>query len=186
MSIILIKEAAPQTYGSRGGVAIDMCVLHVTESSTFQGTLDWFATLPTGEHGQAQPHPVAAAHYLIGSAGQVALCVPKRLAAFHAGNGPYNRRSIGIEIVGYSASLTMPDAQFTALVELVVETCKTYAISIDRKHILGHAEVPNPNDPTKFGGINGHTDPGPRFDWPRLMNALAAQPSSTTTLPVCV
>ena len=33
-------------------------------------------------------------------------------------------------------------------------------IPIDRQHIIGHYQVPDPNDPLQGGGIDRHTDPG--------------------------
>jgi hypothetical protein len=39
------------------------------------------------------------------------------------------------------------------------------AIPIDRRHIIGHYQVPDPNDPLQGGGIDNHTDPGKYWRW---------------------
>ena len=38
-------------------------------------------------------------------------------------------------------------------------------IPIDRRHIIGHYQVPDPNDPLQGGGIDNHTDPGQYWKW---------------------
>ena len=41
-----------------------------------------------------------------------------------------------------------------------------------RPSVIGHDEVPNPDWPAhgpRFGGVDGHTDPGHYFDWDKLM-----------------
>jgi hypothetical protein len=42
---------------------------------------------------------------------------------------------------------------------------RRYEIPVDRKHIIGHSQVPDPNDPSLFGGSDHHTDPGPHWRW---------------------
>jgi hypothetical protein len=49
-------------------------------------------------------------------------------------------------------------------------------IPIDRRHIIGHYQVPDPNDPLQGGGIDNHTDPGRYWNWRyflRLVRAFA-------------
>ena len=36
---------------------------------------------------------------------------------------------------------------------------------MDRQHVIGHSEVPDPDNPGLFGGSGHHTDPGPYWDW---------------------
>jgi hypothetical protein len=45
-------------------------------------------------------------------------------------------------------------------------------IPIDRQHIIGHSEVPDPNDPTQFGGAEHHTDPGRYWNWQLYMKLV--------------
>lgn len=166
MNLLPMHRAAAQTFGARNNTPIDMLVIHVTESDTLSGTVAWFSTKPLDAAGNAQPHPVASAHYVVGQDGSVCQCVPEAITAFHAGNADVNRRSIGIEIVGHTETLRIPAEQMLALGELVTDIRRRHPnILLDRQHIIGHDEVPNPNDPTRFGGLNGHTDPGPHFDW---------------------
>jgi hypothetical protein len=53
---------------------------------------------------------------------------------------------------------------------------------MDRTHVIGHYQVPDPTDPTKFGGIDHHTDPGPNWDWTTYM-ALAQQYAAALPSP---
>ena len=94
-------------------------------------------------------------------------------AAWHAGNLRYNRQSVGIELEGHSARMdTFTDAMMDVLGGLVFDVCERYSIPMDRRHVIGHNEVPHPQDPTRLGGKNGHTDPGRHFPWDRLMADL--------------
>lgn len=174
MNLLPIHLAAPQTYGDRHNTPIDMLVIHVTESDTLNGTASWFAT--TAAPG-ADPHaiPHAAAHYIVGPNGDVCQCVPEGSAAYHAGNLAVNRRSIGIEIVGFTATLKMPTEQFLALAELIRDIRRRHPnISLDRDHLIGHCEVPDPMHLGLFGGAGHHFDPGPHFDWTLFLTQLAA------------
>jgi hypothetical protein len=42
---------------------------------------------------------------------------------------------------------------------------RRYRIPVDRRHIIGHDEVPDPFDPGTFGGSDHHTDPGAYWRW---------------------
>ena len=162
MNLLPLRLADPVTYGSRRGAAIDLIVLHVTESDTLEGTAAWF------EHGAH-----ASAHYIVGPTGDVCPCVPEEQAAWHAGNKAFNLRSVGIEIVGHTAALKMPTEQFLALAELVQDIRRRHPnISIDKQHIMGHHDVPDPFHPSLFGGADHHTDPGPDFDYTLLFAQL--------------
>lgn len=160
----LLAPAHPQNYGDRRASPIDMIVLHTTEGS-FESAVAWFA--------DEEAH--ASAHYVVAHDGRVALCVAESSCAWHCGNGPYNRRSIGIEIEGHSDDPhTFSGAGWPALIMLVGDIAKRHGIPLDRLHIIGHAEVPDPRVPGLLGGVNHHTDPGPFFPWVELVNALRA------------
>ena len=45
-------------------------------------------------------------------------------------------------------------------------------IPIDRRHIIGHYQVPDPNDPLQGGGIDNHTDPGTYWKWGLFMKLV--------------
>ena len=36
---------------------------------------------------------------------------------------------------------------------------------MDRAHVIGHNQVPDPNNPKLFGGSDHHWDPGPYWNW---------------------
>ena len=56
-----------------------------------------------------------------------------------------------------------------ASAHLVRSIALRYNIPRDRTHIIGHFEVPDTAHPGHFGGRNGHTDPGPYWDWDYFM-----------------
>ncbi len=140
-----------------------MVVMHVEEGSEV-GTAATFAD--TTRH--------ASAHYGIGKNGLVDQFVADCDTAWHAGNGTINRRSLGIEMEGFTASFAPTIAQMSAAIELVGTLCMKYTIPIDRQHIIGHSEVPDPIHPGQLGGANNHTDPGPNFDINGFVAAVAA------------
>lgn len=114
-----------------------------------------------------------SSHYIVGGDGQIYQMVREHNVGFHAGNREFNHHSIGIETEGYSFrpgwySPTIYEAE----AKLVRDITTRYAIPRDRAHIIGHFEVPNPKDPTKFGGINAHTDPGPYWNWAAFMTLV--------------
>ena len=63
--------------------------------------------------------------------------------AYHAGNYAMNQRSIGIE---HSATTTRnaTEKTYKTSAELIAKLCRKYNIPLDRKHIIGHKEVPKP------------------------------------------
>lgn len=95
--------------------------------------------------------------------------------AWHAGNLAWNRRGIGIEQEGYAGKGTFSDALYRATGELVARIAARHGIPLDRAHVIGHAEVPPPND---------HTDPGPSYDWGKLLRAATggARPPASNRL----
>src|SRR5205085_1617333 len=109
--------------------------------------------------------------------------------AWHSGNRAVNLHSIGIEHVGETYG---PDgftrAEYVASARLVAWLVRRYDIPADRRHVVGHAEVPDPSHPGLVGGSSHHTDPGPHWKWGfymRLVRRFAFPPvlTLTTTLP---
>ena len=111
-----------------------------------------------------------SSHYVVGTDGIVYQMVREHDVAWHAGNSDINGRAVGIETQGYAfrPGFYLP-AVYEAEAKLVRDITRRYNIPRDRTHIIGHAEVPNPKDPARFGGISGHTDPGPYWDWNLFM-----------------
>jgi hypothetical protein len=135
-------------------------VIHVAEGS-YSGTVSWL------ENCTAQ----ASAHYVVSREGRVAQCVRDGDIAWHAGWWDTNTHSIGIEHAGY---IDNPDwftrSMYHASAKLSAWCCKEYEIPIDRKHIIGHSEVPGCSG--TGGGANCHTDPGPYWNWKMYMRLI--------------
>ena len=112
-----------------------------------------------------------SSHYVVdGETGRVTQMVRERDIAWHAGDGPTNARSIGIEHAGYAYRPGFFNAvEYEASARLIRAIARRYAIPRDRTHIIGHFEVPDSAHPGHFGGRNGHTDPGPYWDWGYFM-----------------
>ncbi|MET7795057.1 N-acetylmuramoyl-L-alanine amidase [Streptomyces decoyicus] len=132
---------------------VDMVVVHVTQE-TYADTLALFQ----------DPAHKAAAHYVVRSAdGYLAQCVSERNVAWHAGNWGYNTRSIGIEHEGWiDDPLWFTDPLYEQSARLTAAICDRYRIPKDRKHIIGHVEVPGTD----------HTDPGEFWDWARYLQLV--------------
>ncbi len=107
-----------------------------------------------------------SAHFFIRRDGQILQFVSCRERAWHAGVSRFDGRercndfSIGVELEGTD---TQPytDHQYTQLVVLTRALQQAYP-RISRARIVGHEHIA----PVR------KTDPGPAFDWPRLLWAL--------------
>jgi N-acetyl-anhydromuramyl-L-alanine amidase AmpD len=143
------------TAAHRSQSSIRFIVIHVSEGS-FLGTVSWLR----------DPRAHASANFVVGRDGQEQQLVPLHDIAWHAGNWAYNVRSVGIENVGYSddpVGFTAPEYRASARLAAVI--ARRSLIPIDRRHIIGHNQVPDPNDPLEGGGIDNHTDPGRYWNW---------------------
>ena len=133
-------------------------VIHVAEGS-YSGTLSWF------ENCAAQ----ASAHYVVSREGRVAQCVRDEDMAWHAGWWDTNTHSIGIEHAGFIDNPAwFTKSMYHASAKLSAWCCKKYEIPIDRKHIIGHHEVPGCSSGSG-GGVACHTDPGHYWKWKKYM-----------------
>lgn len=105
--------------------------------------------------------------------GQISQHVKAKDVAWHAGNWYINSKSVGLEHEGF---LTSPDAWYTeamyqASARLVAFLAAQHGIPLDRRHIIGHDNVPG----TVTSKIRGmHTDPGPYWDWKHYFELLGA------------
>ena len=167
-----IRTAHPDNYGSRHNAPIDLVVVHTTESQRDPDAIERGA-LPSAVMWFRDPRAEASAHYVVGHDGRVYGCVPEGLCAWHAGNALVNRRSIGIEVEGVAGrrSTWFPEVM-AALVSLVADVCQRHGIPVDARHIIGHADVPDPASPWLRGGKSHHTDPGEFFDRDALIDAV--------------
>jgi N-acetyl-anhydromuramyl-L-alanine amidase AmpD/photosystem II stability/assembly factor-like uncharacterized protein len=142
---------------------INMVVIHVTEGS-YAGTLQWFRN----------PRSHATTQYVIRSSdGDVTQMVREKDEAWHSGNGAVNDTSIGIEHEGWTnVCRWLTDAMYRSSAQLSAYLAIKYLIPVDRKHFIGHNEVPDPYHPGQFGGYSHHTDPGRCWNWPKYMGLI--------------
>ena len=150
----MIERPSPNQ-DDRGGVAIDMLVLHYTGMTSAAAALERLC----------DPAAKVSAHYVIDEDGTIYALVPEQRRAWHAGVSYWagetniNARSIGIELVnpghdyGYRA---FAEPQIAALIELSQAIVARHAIPPAR--VLGHSDVA----PAR------KEDPGELFPWARL------------------
>ncbi|MFF2654174.1 N-acetylmuramoyl-L-alanine amidase [Streptomyces sp. NPDC058045] len=150
--------------------SIDAIIIHDTE-----GSYDVSVKL-------AQDPTYLAWHYTVRSTdGHIAQHVKNKDVGWQAGNWYINSHSVGIEHEGFLAD---PDAWYTEAMyrtsaRLVSYLAHRYDIPLDRRHVIGHEEVPA----TTGAGIPGmHTDPGPYWDWGHYF-ALMGKPFHPTAGP---
>jgi N-acetyl-anhydromuramoyl-L-alanine amidase len=143
-------------------------------------------SLPPGEYGggdierlftnclDPQAHPYfreicglkVSAHFLVRRDGAVVQFVPVERRAWHAGASSWRGRSrcndfsVGIELEGAEEEPFEP-AQYQSLISLIQRLRTTLPL----RHLAAHSDV----------APGRKTDPGARFDWPRLLAALAAR-----------
>ncbi|QKW29523.1 N-acetylmuramoyl-L-alanine amidase [Streptomyces seoulensis] len=140
---------------------IDRVVVHVTQGS-FTSAVKAFQ----------DPGHGAAAHYIVRRDGRVTQMIRELDVAFHAGNRAWNERSVGVEHEGFvDDASSFTDAMYAASARLTAQICRRYGIPVDRKHIVGHVEVPGTD----------HTDPGPHWDWIRYLRLVRAVPPDSPT-----
>lgn len=157
-----LAAASNFTQAERQPSGIRFIVIHVSEGS-FLGTVSWLRN----------PEAHASANFVVGRAGQVQELVPLHDIAWQAGNWAYNLRSVGIENEGVTNSpsgFTRPEYRSSARLAAVI--ARRSLIPIDRHHIIGHYQVPDPNDPLQGGGIDNHTDPGRYWNWGYFMRLV--------------
>src|SRR5215468_7605155 len=157
-------------HDDRGGVAIDMLVLHYTGMQSAKVALDRLC----------DPVAKVSAHYSIDEDGTVYSHVPEARRAWHAGVSFWagatdiNARSIGIELVnpGHTCGYRpFPEAQMRALEELARSILARHSIPAHR--VLGHSDVA----PAR------KIDPGELFDWRRLARAGIGLWPETLAIP---
>ncbi len=151
-------------YTPRASRHIDIAVIHTAEGY-YDGTIS--------ELTQDKKHnecPKKSAHFLIplDPKKPVVQFSPINDITWHAGNREYNARSIGIEQVGFTKKGHYPKAMIEAAARIIARA----GIPADRQHIIGHHEVPHPDDPSRRGGKYGHTDPGPDYNFDMLVDLV--------------
>jgi N-acetyl-anhydromuramyl-L-alanine amidase AmpD len=177
----LWNPAHTNNYGvaSRTSTDIRWIVIHTTEDapgSDCSTSQNWFKNADQNGDGT----PGVSAHYVICRDGTVVQMVRDKDIAYHAGNFPYNQQSIGIEHERHDTS-NWTEAQFQASVQLVKWLVAHYSVQSvfpggiapanpsDGSGVVGHNQVPDPNNPTLGGGINHKPDPV-NWDWPHYQD----------------
>jgi AmpD protein len=106
-----------------------------------------------------------SSHFLIRRDGELVRFVPLERRAWHAGASSWRGRSrcndfsVGIELEG-ADPVPFADAQYAVLRELLFELRRELPLI----HIAGHNEI----------APGRKTDPGPQFDWHRLLLDLGS------------
>lgn len=137
---------------NRGKAQISRVVVHVTQGS-WSSAINWF------KDSRAN----VSAHYVVRKDGFIGQSVQEKDIPYHAGNWTYNKTSIGIEHAGYADyASTWTDAMLRSSARLTAYLCRKYNIPIDRKHIVGHVEVPG----------STHYCPGKHFPYTRYIRLV--------------
>ena len=147
---------------------VDMIVIHSVEGS-------YASAIKTFQ----DPNRHGSAHYVVSYTGQVTQMVAEKDIAWHAGNWDYNTRAIGIEHEGF-ASNGFPTKEYYGSARLAASICSRWGVPMDRNHVIGHNQVPDPDNPNLFGGSDHHWDPGPHWNW---SGYLALAQSYAAALP---
>ncbi|MGH3002297.1 MAG: N-acetylmuramoyl-L-alanine amidase [Gaiellaceae bacterium] len=158
-----VRGDGSYTKASRGRKEITTIVIHATDGGTLGGNVWWLS----GGHSHA------SAHYVISRDGSIVQLVHLSDIAWHSGNSEVNEHSIGIEHVGDTDDPSgFTTAEYRSSARLVAWLVRRYDIPVDRTHIIGHSQVPDPDNPLLFGGSDHHTDPGPYWRWGYYMNLV--------------
>ena len=169
-------SASPSNYSTASrphDYPIDMIVIHDTEGS-------YGSAIQEFQNGAAQ----ASAHYVVSDTGAITQMVAEHDIAWHAGNWDYNTRAIGIEHEGYASGPSWyTTAMYDASARLSASICSRWGVPMDRNHVIGHSEVPDPNNPGQFGGAGHHTDPGVNWNWAYYMGLAQRYASNLPSPP---
>jgi len=153
------STADNHTNANRDTDDIDTVVIHTMEGP-YGPNIGWWTQNPASR---------SSPHYAISRDGEVTQLLDEEDIAWHAGNGDVNRSSIGIELEGFVGDPdNYTDEMLDALDHLLEDIGRRNDIPLDRDHVIGHNEVPDPFNPGLTGGDNNHTDPGDYWDWTRV------------------
>ena len=154
--VTFVRGNGSFTPAGRKPSAVKLIVIHTTDGGSFAGNVWWLS----GGHSHA------SAHYVVARDGQIAQLVHLSDIAWHAGNWKVNVRSIGVEHVGETYDPNgFTEEEYRQSAKLVAWLARRSNIPIDRTHIIGHADVPDPASGAPSGGSDHHTDPGPYWNW---------------------
>jgi N-acetyl-anhydromuramyl-L-alanine amidase AmpD len=172
---VLIRHTPNKTDSNRTRATISGIVIHDTEGR-FTGSVRFLQRARTR----------GSAHFVVSRRGQIIQLVPVTDVAWHAGNSWWNLHSIGIEHEGWAGRRAYTEKEYRASAQLVAYLSHRWGIPLDREHIIGHAEVPNPYHAGWFGGSDGHTDPGPYWNWVHYMHLVRYYAAHRVAAPTFV
>lgn len=163
---------APQAFAVRSGrlreLPPTMVVLHSTGGPTCdkEGKPIW---VPAGELREnlqvIEAHPRLGIHFMIGRDGTVVASVPETHVAHHVFS--HSERSLGIELVNDGDGRDVyPEAQISALVELLRTLVRRYAIG--PSGIKRHSDLDN-GRLACAPGRRRKVDPGPAFPFEEVV-----------------
>lgn len=118
------------------------------------------------------PKAEVSAHYVIARTGEIVPLVAEEMRAWHAGAGSWkgqddiNSRSIGIELDN-DGTAPFSEPLMCALETLMPQIMARW--DIPPTGVIGHSDM----------APGRKIDPGPRFDWQRLVRQSLAAPSGT-------
>ena len=158
--VVWLKGEGNFTKAHRTVQSLDKIVVHVTEGS-FWGSVRWLKS----------PRAHASSHYVVARNGKIVQLVHLSDIAWHAGHWGTNEQSVGIEHEGFTYGPGgFTDAQYRASARLAAWIARRSLMPIDRRHLLGHRDVPDGRGGR--GGSSHHTDPGPRWNWSRYLRLV--------------
>ena len=130
--VVWLKGEGNFTKSHRPVASIDKIVVHVTEGA-FWGSVRWLKS----------PRAHASSHYVVSRRGKIVQLVHLSDIAWHAGNWNVNTQSVGIEHEGFTYGPGgFTNAQYHASARLAGWIARRSLMPIDRRHFIGHAEVP--------------------------------------------
>jgi N-acetyl-anhydromuramyl-L-alanine amidase AmpD len=164
----------------REGTAIAGIIDHITEGTD---SLAWLRGAAGGSSNRD-----SSAHYLVSRDGTIHQLVREADTAWGAGNWAYNLARINIEHEGHSGE-PLTNAQIQSSGKLHGRIADRHGFTLQYgKTVIGHSAVPDPYNPTLFGGVSHHTRcPGSAFPWSDIIQigaALPHQSGGTTPAPV--
>jgi hypothetical protein len=172
---VLIRDTPNKTQTNRTSKTIWGIVIHDTEGR-FIGSVRVLQRARTN----------ASAHFVVSRRGQIVQLVPVSDVAWHSGNSRWNLHSIGIEHEGWADRRhSYTEREYRASAKLVAYLAHRWGVPVDRNHIIGHAEVPDPYHRGRYGGVSHHTDPGRYWNWAHYMT-LVRWYANHPVLPVFV
>ena len=131
--VVWLKGEGNFTKAHRSPESLDKIVIHVTEGA-FWGSVRWLQS----------PRAHASSHYVVARSGRIIQLVHLSDIAWHAGNWGTNEQSVGIEHEGSPTAPTASPTRSTgSSARLAAWIARRALMPIDRKHLIGHAEVPD-------------------------------------------